>query len=330
LISGLGYTTEEETLRFEDPVFPLQFDRDATHFRAYTYANLQFPARIVWTLGAAYDEFERAPVEVRGVSPKLGVRWNITDDLTLRAAAFRWVKPLLSSDRSLEPTQVAGFNQLFDDLTGDDSWRYGAGVDWRITPSLFAGTELTWRSIDVPLQSGTAAVFEPWKEALHRAYVYWAATPRISFSGEATYDTFEARQGSILATYLGTPLYLQTFSVPLQARYFDPSGFFAGLSVTYVEQEVLRSDFAKLPLQMGGLGLTDGSDTFSVVDLVLGWRLPRRTGIASVSVNNLLDETFRYQDDSFREFRDEPATGPYTPGISIMGRVTLDLTALPQ
>lgn len=327
-VAGLSYTTEEETVRFEDPFFPLLMDRDSTHFHAYSYANLQFPERVVWTLGAAYDEFERAPIEVQGLSPKLGVRWNVSDDLTLRAAAFRWVKPLLSSDRSLEPTQVAGFNQLFDDLTGDDSWRYGAAADWRITTSLFAGTELTWRHIDVPLQSGATAAFEPWKEELHRAYVDWAITPRISLSAQATYDIFEAKQGSILATYLGTPLNLQTFSVPLQVRYFDPSGFFAGLSLTYVQQQLERSDFAKLPQQMGGLGLSDGSDTFSVVDLVFGWRLPRRTGIASVSINNLFDETFQYQDDSFREFRDEPATGPYTPGISVTGRVTLDLTAL--
>ena len=327
-VAGVGYTTEEETIRFEDPFFPMVLDRGTTHLHAYSYTNVQFPERVVWTLGAAYDEFERGPVKVSGVSPKAGVRWNLSDDLTLRAAAFRLVKPLLSGDRSLEPTQVAGFNQLFDDLTGDESWRYGAGADWRITPSLFAGAELSWRHIDVPLQSGSTAVFEPWQETLHRAYVHWAVTPSISISGQAAYDTFEARQDSILATYLGTPVSLQTFSVPLQARYFDPSGFFAGISVTYVQQELQRTDFSKLSPLMGGLGLADGSESFSVVDLVLGWRLPRRTGIASLSINNLFDEHFRYQDDSFREFRDEPATGPYTPGISVTGRVTLDLTAL--
>ena len=44
----------------------------------------------------------------------------------------------------------------------------------------------------------------------------------------------------------------------------------------------------------------------------------------SLEVNNLLDEEFEYQDDSFREFKDEPSTGPYTPDLQIVGRVTLN------
>jgi hypothetical protein len=51
-------------------------------------------------------------------------------------------------------------------------------------------------------------------------------------------------------------------------------------------------------------------------------------GIANLMINNLFDERFRYQDDSFREFRDEPTTGPYTPGRKMLGRVTIDLGAL--
>jgi hypothetical protein len=34
---------------------------------------------------------------------------------TLRAAAFRVLKRTLITDQTLEPTQVAGFNQFFDD-----------------------------------------------------------------------------------------------------------------------------------------------------------------------------------------------------------------------
>jgi outer membrane receptor protein involved in Fe transport len=116
---------------------------------------------------------------------------------------------------------------------------------------------------------------------------------------------------------------VETLSVPLAARYFDPSGFFAGVGVTFVDQQVVRSDDAKF-----FLGLSDGGDEFSVVDLAIGWRFPERIGIASLTVNNLFDETFSYQDDSFREFREEPTTGPYTPGVKVVGRVTLDLSAL--
>ena len=62
---------------------------------------------------------------------------------------------------------------------------------------------------------------------------------------------------------------------------------------------------------------------FSVVDASMGWRFPKRMGIATLTVNNLFNEKFRYQDDSFRDFRDEPSTGPYVPERQVVGRATL-------
>ena len=45
----------------------------------------------------------------------------------------------------------------------------------------------------------------------------------------------------------------------------------------------------------------------------------------SVEAQNLFDNDFEYQDDSYREFRDEPATGPYFPDRTVMVRVVLGL-----
>jgi hypothetical protein len=39
-------------------------------------------------------------------------------------------------------------------------------------------------------------------------------------------------------------------------------------------------------------------------------------------VKNLFDSDFRYQDDSYREFRDEPVIGPYFPERIVMARFT--------
>ena len=50
--------------------------------------------------------------------PKVGLQWNITDNLRLRLAWFENVKSALAANQTLEPTQVAGFNQLFDDING--------------------------------------------------------------------------------------------------------------------------------------------------------------------------------------------------------------------
>ena len=141
--------------------------------------------------------------------------------------------------------------------------------------------------------------------------------PSWSLSGQVIYDTFESELG-LLTSFSPVPLSLRTVSVPLAVRYFDPSGFFAGVLVTFVNQDVVRTPDAKL-----FIGLSDGEEDFVVVDASIGWRFPKRLGIATLTVRNLFDESFRYQDDGFREFRNEPSATPYVPERQITGRVTL-------
>ena len=110
------------------------------------------------------------------------------------------------------------------------------------------------------------------------------------------------------------PEEVRTVSFPVTATYFHPRGLFGSVGVTYVDQKVERYPASTLP---------EGEDSFSVVDLALGYRLPKRRGIVSLTVHNLLDEEFKYQDNSYREFGDEPSVSPYTPERLIMGRVML-------
>ena len=127
---------------------------------------------------------------------------------------------------------------------------------------------------------------------------------------------FKADEGNFTDA-LNFPEDVKTFSVPIGARYFHPSGVFAGFSVTYVNQQVERTSASTL-------SDAEGSSDFFLVDAAIGYRIPRRFGIASLSVTNLFDESFKYQDDSFREFQDAPSVGPYLPDRLIMGRLTLN------
>ena len=104
-------------------------------------------------------------------------------------------------------------------------------------------------------------------------------------------------------------------SAPLGLSYFHPCGFFAGVSGTYVDQEVRRAASS-----------TQGQsqDRFFLVDAMLGYRFPKRFGLVSLGIKNLFGTRLRFQDDSFREFRDEPATGPYFPKRVISARITLN------
>ena len=138
--------------------------------------------------------------------------------------------------------------------------------------------------------------------------------PGWALSTELVYDRFQANQGA-LAELTAIPLDLQTISVPLRIRYFHHSGFFAGLQTTYVYQEVERSESSNFP---------DGTDSFVVVDAAVGYQLPNRAGVVSLQVQNLFDTKFKYQDDSFREFSDEPSVSPYIPALQFRAQVTLN------
>jgi outer membrane receptor protein involved in Fe transport len=70
-------------------------------------------------------------------------------------------------------------------------------------------------------------------------------------------------------------------------------------------------------------GRNAGHDQFFLVDAALGYRFPKRLGILDLSVRNLFDTRFSYLDDSFREFRGEPAIGPYFPVRMFLARLTL-------
>jgi tetratricopeptide (TPR) repeat protein len=305
--SGFGYTGADSDLdAVLDSTHVPVFESRIKYPHGYVYGNVNYPDPVIWTLGLSVDSYEEEPLEVEKVNPKFGVQWYVMDNLRLRGAVFRTVKPALVADRTIEPTQVAGFNQFFDDTNATESWRYGIGIDWRLADNLFAGAEATWRQLEVPVfVDSLDAFFIDQDEQLHRAYVFWTPTDRLSLSAELVYDHFDEDRGITD---------LDTISVPLTVRYFHPSGFFAGLGVTYVDQKVSRSDDPTLA----------GSDNFVVVDAAIGWRFPNRLGIASLEVTNLFDEKFQYQDDSFREFRDEPSIGPYIPDRRIMGRVTLN------
>jgi hypothetical protein len=60
----------------------------------------------------SYDDLRSEVGDQSEVNPKLGVIWRASEVVTLRAAYFRSLKRRINSDQGLEPTQVAGFNQL--------------------------------------------------------------------------------------------------------------------------------------------------------------------------------------------------------------------------
>jgi tetratricopeptide (TPR) repeat protein len=322
VIAGGGLTRLNGDQSIEFDLFGIeeQFD-DETHYgHGYIYGNLNLPAQVTWTLGVSYDDYELEPTSVEKVNPKVGVQWDLSDRLKLRAAAFQVVKPPLAGNQTIEPTQVAGFNQFYDDTNGTVARRYGVGADWKLASGLYAGAEASWRNLDLSYvgvgdNDELTSLSADGEEQTHRLYLNWAPRDDLALTSELVYDRFQTPE-SDLTIQTDYPEDLKTISLPLWARYFHPSGFFAGFGTTFVHQEVKRS--------AGNLEeLDDGTDSFVLFDAFAGYRLPKRFGVVSLSINNIFDKNFDYQDDSFREFQDAPSVGPYIPSRQILLQVSL-------
>ena len=255
---------------------------------AYMYVNFNLPKNITATLGLSYDffkydidreDFSRlhinpAPGDDKSFrfsqfSPKVGLQWDIVRDVRLRFAWFETVKPSLVANQSLEPTQVAGFNQLFDDVNGTRARRIGVGLDARIANKLYGGFETSARNLDVPFLRSYLSLSSlvKQKEQLYRTYLYWVPHPHWAVRGEFQFEKYMQDPADA-----GTnPYRMETLSAPVNLNYFNPSGIFATVTTTYVQQEVLRSSSSN-----------SGVDDFVILDTTIGYRLPNRRGIISL------------------------------------------------
>ena len=293
-----------------------QEQSDSTHPRVYSYLNIRSGQTATWTLGASYERFGQGDFKESEFNPKLGLQWDLPADLRLRVAAFQSIKPALVGNRTLEPTQIAGFNQLFDDINGTRSRRYGLGLDWRASRTVTSGIELSTRTLDEPLFDGMNSVWitEERKEQYHQLYGNWALSQQLALDVALVYDQYESAIG--IATEGGNlPENVTAWRIPVSLNYFAPFGVFAGLGSSYVDQSVRRSLTATQ---------ASGEDQFVTVDASVGYRLAQRRGLLSLAIRNLFDTRFNYQDDSYREFRDEPSIGPYFPVRNVVARLVLN------
>jgi outer membrane receptor protein involved in Fe transport len=294
----------------------------ATQSIGYGYVNLKIPENLIWTLGLSYESDETSSVDFQKFNPKLGMQWNINDHATLRAAAFQAVKRDFPIEQTIEPTQIAGFNQLLDGSAGMVSKNYGVGLDLRFTGQLRGGLTAIRRDLEVPFGTLDLPEFyevEQDREHYYGAYLYWMPNRRWAVSASGLYQTFEVEEGLLGQLFVPNPHYLRTISFPLDVQYFDPSGFFSGIGLVYVNQRIQYLDpqsFTPSPMPME-------SDDFTLVNANLGYRLPKRWGIIALQVNNLFDRDFRYQDYSFRV--GDPGVNPlYTPERTLFGRLVLN------
>ncbi|MGD9015821.1 MAG: TonB-dependent receptor, partial [Desulfobacterales bacterium] len=341
LVSGVGYASTPEdrdtVVDVKNPFFPVS-DDVSEHFQVdsaniYTYSHWSFGDALTAIAGLSIDTVQRdwkysddfttpfPPLNASTkdddssdrtkVNPKLGIIWNPLSSTTVRIAGFRHLSRTLVGDQTIEPTQVAGFNQFFDDFDGTDIWVAGAAIDHRFTDTLFSGIEYyhRWLDVDYEVIEGGAVRFDDddWREQVASAYLYWAPHSMVSARLEYLFEKFDDRddfQG------VGNFIELKTHRLKMGGGLFLPCGLFARFQTTYVDQ---RGDF----VDSDALPTGRDSDDFWVTDAALGYRLPKRYGTLSVEALNLFDESFKFQDT-------DPATPTIAPERWLLVKLSLN------
>jgi tetratricopeptide (TPR) repeat protein len=326
LTSGLGYFkingAVTTTLGFDFPPPPFGPGPQAIpvaktniglhHVNGYAYGYINAIRNLTITLGYSFDLLGGDSGFVPGgnknqYNPKFGITWNPLPDTTLRAAAFRVLKRTLITDQTLEPTQVAGFNQFFDDVNATSAWNYGVAVDQKFTKNLFGGTEFSFRDLNIPqILVGNRTIELSGKEYLARTYLFWTPHPWWALRGQYIFERFTNDQ------VINQPFQLNTYRLPLGVSFFHPSGFGAALTTTYWYQ---NGEFQRVAKGVNG-ARQSGQDDFWTVDAAINYRLPKRYGFITVGVTNLFNQSFK--------FFNTDINNPYIqPSRTVFGKITL-------
>jgi tetratricopeptide (TPR) repeat protein len=303
IVGGFGYTNVESrikdtTIFLDNPpiIYPISSKIDTRHWNAHVYGQINYPKRLVLTIGVSADTFKQESEKYNRINPKFGLTWMPIPSTTFRAAALKTFKRTLLTQQTLEPTQIAGFNQFYDDVEAMRAWLYGGAIDHKFSKSLFGGIEYMLRDTT---HEGQVFFFDPpdppreslvdlnWKEYLTRTYLYWTPHTWFSLSGECLYEKFDYNRNITGVEEV------RTYRVPLGLGFFHPSGISAKLAATYVHQ---KGDFRPQYRLMPWEPSISGNSSFWVIDASVSYRLPKRYGMVTVGAKNLFDKTFKYQD----------------------------------
>jgi outer membrane receptor protein involved in Fe transport len=291
-----------------NPILDNEVEQDNDRLYIYTYFSLN--DNVDLTLGGSYLRFKetQAPkitlpngFEVNPPStetkenqfnPKLGIIWNASPVTTLRLSAFRNARGSTELE-TLEPTQIAGFNQVFDDFSSKvivDSKRYGLAIDQTITPKLFVGASISHAnltssalSIDDATSTVSTKLFDTKRNFLE-AYAYYFPSDKFNIKLDLDYEDYSEPRDAIGPNILS----LETLRLPIGIKFRHMKLLTFELTGTYYNQ---TGDYL-----LTNLSEVTGKDSFWLFDGVITYHLPRRLGKISVGVKNIFEETFNFED----------------------------------
>lgn len=299
-------------------------ESDDTFLNGYAYATFRPKGPLSYILGLAVESAD-VPVGMLPprdslvgladvtysdtvLSPKAGLVAAFGSGTTLRATAFRRLTPALGRLQTLEPTQVSGFNQFYEDPGGTRSWNYGLGFDQTIGRSVFFGLSYLRRDLDIPeascefpdpfsgcaFQLAEGIEEKTSTDDVAGAYVNFTLGRRWAASVEYEYLKRDFDYTSINPFGLFQDM-IETSRLRPQLRWFLPFGLFAGVSATFYDQTVDQFD------DQGSDRRQTVSSDFWTGDATLGYRFPDRLGSLAIDVRNVTNEKWDFYERTIQD-----------------------------
>lgn len=304
--AGLGYLTGDESTDF----FGTAEQHKQRSHNAYVYASWAGLPGGIRVEGGVSRDYVNDPLltqQFKQTNHKLGLGWDITAATTLRLASIRVLKRSGLAELTIEPTQVMGFNQFFDDFNGTSARRTAVALDHRFSDKAFAGIELTRRDLRVPQALVDPIAIFDWYERSHTAYASFLPQRWLAINVAYRYEAFERPPEM---NGLDDFYRVRTQRLPVTVSMTTSETTSVRLRLTPVRQDgtFLHSDLTPF----------DGRSSFAVADFMATLHLPKRYGTLTVGVQNLLDKRARFQET-------DVSAPTITPQRFIFARLSLAL-----
>jgi tetratricopeptide (TPR) repeat protein len=324
LIAGAGGFSG--TVELKSANGGLTQDGDDKFGNAYGYLKLRRMGPFEVTAGASVEKVE-TPIgllpprdsligtnslsyDATKVSPKVGATATFGSGTTVRAAVYHRLSPALGRLQTLESTQVAGFNQFYDDVGGTRSWSYGAGIDQKFGARWFMGASWLRRNLDVPEAfcaspdpfsgcAGQQATFVDSRTSdddWGTAYVSGALTTWMTAT--LGYDYYQRDFNTTEMTSTGGwQDRVETQRLRPEVRFFTPNGIFVRLAGARYDQNVDQRDAFDAAVAT----LSTVNSQFWIMDAAVGYRFPKRWGSFVIDGRNVFNEKFLFYDRLIQE-----------------------------
>jgi hypothetical protein len=311
LISGFSYYSSEQN--FKNLLFSFENNKEnIENTSLYIYANSEILDRLYFTTGISFDlnKNNSNSFNKKLVNPKFGLTWLPNENTTLRLAAFKSLKSEFINNQTIQPTQVAGFNQFFDEWSNAEVWRYGAGVDHILNNNIRIGYEWSMRQVKYPIYVDPSVIQDSMTEDDYFEYENY-----FERSYRAYFDTVINKNISAHIDYINTnsdnPRYeaipLSTHKIPFGVSFFSSHGYSININPTLYYQNGTY-DYYYNP--------KNKKSDFLNLDLDIRYRLPNRHGQLVIGFFNILNKKFYLTDYDFYKTSIFPERILYT-GITL-------------